>query len=725
MNKPTREARPPTARFARRGCILLLSLALAACGGGSGSPAPEPPDDGGSGRAATMAQLEAVSVQVADADPDTQAQALIEAARARPDVVAAGTEGSGSMWLRHADGTTVLVPTVPRYRPSDADLIAAQAPASRAASAPARPRRERPADAWLAGSRSAYILDGASATVGLASPVQTIAGWFRDQGYAVHASLGDVDPSMMFSIRDASVLYLAGHGDPLRLADGTAAFAIQTPIRHTAEAAAVWAPYRRANEAVIVWALDPASYIDPARKGQRIEYIGITPSFVRNRMRFADGSLVMLNSCGAHGAHPAAQEMIRAFIDGAKASVVLGWDNTVLGPLANDSAYYLFDRLLSPALSQDQAGATPPYSAYLEAVQNRPFSVRQVFDAMARRERARYHREHPPEWGKLTLQQSALFLDPVTKARIDATLRMTVGPQPGVTFPFQSFGLAPEIKSVALSNADDEVTLSGRFGRGPEGGSQARVTLDGQPLDVKSWSPTTIVGRLAKAGAGSSGRLQVVVDGAKSNPTWVHQWLDVPFTLTDHAGTPEGASGRRLQCLLTVRAALDRYRAEPDGAPDAVGATTDEPVVGHCTYTAFGSATITPGVTQSLSIVGPEALRWLSVEERLAPTATRYVWVSGNLERVAGLRAALQLTAKGWIDAASGEGVKVTWTQAGHPDLTWMDGLHLAESSQTPVIVDDRGRLLAGTSRNSSTPSLVMSWGDTLPQQIEVPGWPR
>jgi hypothetical protein len=237
---------------------------------------------------------------------------------------------------------------------------------------------------------------------------------------------------------------------------------------------------------------------------------GITRYFVEKYWRFADNAVVMVNACFSSRN----DEFIFTILQKG-AGVYLGWSDTITPAVVNSSLEYFTDRSVGANTYQPEH----PFQ--------RPFSYDLVLADMAAK---------------------GLDTDPSSGAKLRARARQVAPP-----------ALAPSIRTLVVSEFDGEIKLLGGFGS-----VQGKVTVGEAPVAIKSWSPDTIVCDLPLTGAGSSGDVQVEIDGVRSNRRQLTEWkMSLHYKWTDALGAPH---------LLFDGTATLRWRAD-------VGAVRDKPGV--------------------------------------------------------------------------------------------------------------------------------------------------
>ena len=640
-----------------RSCTLCgIAAALVACGGGGDGGDGSGQNAGGDVPSTALpdkhtASLDAIIAAygaLPQTDPTADAVAMLEVVRKLPDVRRAGIQAPGSVWLNFSDGISAVVSTIPVVGRSD--LATPSVGKSAAAQG-----RVRALDTTLpgasGGARHAYLSDAVTKDVLvnqgvlLDSPLARIKGAFERQGFQV-TSTADVDPGA-YEFNDASVLYMRAHGGIGITQHDDIVFVLSTNV---APDDASLKHFKAAIDA------DEMGYMVAPRltangvKGKAYASLYITPKFVRNHMKFTDGSLVFLDACSSF-AGAEALEMRNAFRF-ANASIIFGWTADVEVHYGADSAVFLFDRLLA---GNDAPGydVKPP---------NRPFNVSEVYHHMEKHP----HADRVYAVGTqlfpvvpLTLAPPALYFEPQTPNPLANAFTAKLDYE--VTKGYEGFALAPAINGLNLQNLTDHLTVFGTFGGGPaKGGGTREVTLDGKALTVESWNSSVIVLKdVPRSGTGSNGQLVVNVDGAHSNPAWIDQWNGVVLTNYEPAsgtGNGAGTATTAVQCTVDLRGSSSVFRSEPDG-PSILPSSTDDAVVqdGTCSFDAYGTYDA-PDYTLTYAPSGSKALPWLPPAQRNALASfNRYAWVAAYISEQQ-----LQFQLFGGIRPADGGGVLQT-----------------------------------------------------------------
>lgn len=236
---------------------------------------------------------------------------------------------------------------------------------------------------------------------------------------------------------------------------------------------------------------------------------GITRYFIDQYWSFAQNAVVMINACFSSRN---AEFIFSTLRKGA--GVYLGWSDLIDVPTVNASLRYLVDRMVG-------ANSDRPESPF-----QRPFPYDLVLADM---------------------KTKGLDTNATTGAKLEATPASQSGAPPI---------LAPSIRSLVVDEYGGQLKLIGAFGSSP-----GKVTVGNHELSGCSFSPDTVTCTLPQSGAGSSGDVQVVTRGVKSNLRQLSEW-----TLSVHYGwtTPLfPTTGPTIDGSGTVR-----YRGDVSGYRD-------------------------------------------------------------------------------------------------------------------------------------------------------------
>lgn len=248
----------------------------------------------------------------------------------------------------------------------------------------------------------------------------------------------------------------------------------------------------------------------------------ITSKFVRNYLRFAPHSLVMLDVC--QGAH---RELTNAFIESG-AGAVGAWD-ILSGRDSATPMLKVFDRLLG-------TNAEPPLSFPKE----RPFALPVI--------------QH---W----LRLRGFDVDPSPKwpGQKDFNARLVWNMNPGKPADI----LRPSIMRILYEGAGQtenytKLLIEGDFGDDP-GAARRRLTWGGQPVSLLHWKSDGITIRLPDAKP--SGHFQATIDSIhRSNERPCTEWR-IPITYTHNA---RGSLNFGISMNVRMRADIAGTRGMPE-----------------------------------------------------------------------------------------------------------------------------------------------------------------
>src|ERR1051325_9715795 len=215
-------------------------------------------------------------------------------------------------------------------------------------------------------------------------------------------------------------------------------------------------------------------------------HFGITAEWVRHYMTFPteNHASIWLGACLSGSADAAP---MRAAFRAAGAEMASGWTDSVTGDGVLSATSFLYDRLLGA--NQVQPPATP----------QRPFSYEDCWTEL----RSKGLHKHPS------------VDDNGNPAITEIIYEGASGDN--------TFGLfAPSLAYVLISEVEDQAILNGIFGTPPE--DKRHVMIAGSDAAIVSWDPRQIVCSLARAGSGSAGGVQVIVNGLKSNIRQITRW---------------------------------------------------------------------------------------------------------------------------------------------------------------------------------------------------------
>jgi len=220
-------------------------------------------------------------------------------------------------------------------------------------------------------------------------------------------------------------------------------------------------------------------------------HYGITSKFVTKYWsgKFDPNSVVFMSAC--HSAEPLTLDFGMAVLN-AGASAYLGWSDRMLIAQAVVSGAYFFDRLLGTN------GSEPP-----EVPPQRAFSWGAVLSDMA---------THPRPNGVVPMMDTTSFVEngqAVQAKMIPLALQGTFTQ------------LAPSIESLQVDEQNNELIINGYFGD-----AKGDVTINGNPMTIKSWTPGEIHCEIARSGADASGDVAVFASAPRqrSNTVQLSEW---------------------------------------------------------------------------------------------------------------------------------------------------------------------------------------------------------
>lgn len=492
MLKP-RLLQTPRRGFIGRAAALTLGLGLSACGGGGDGktdsqqdPGEQPPPPGGISPAQRMASIgrteaAARELQRQSLSPLAYVQALAARMAQDPNYSSCGHEPDGlCAWGEFSDGRLHLVSH--NFKPGRSGNLAASAP-----SAPSV--RALAAEPVLPASRQARLLHSFGADFDGQDAISTLSPWLRRHGYTpVALTEGDAGLAQLRAVQGDGFFYLNTHGGFKRMVRDDP----RSPLRYSVQSST---PVTEASEAQADIQADHAArrltyYTGTTGRvlrdangeayDERETRYGITAEFVDRYWQFAEDSTVFMNACNS--ANTAGADLVIDFLVACHrkgAGLYLGWSAVVSAPAAFDIPKRFVDRVLGINAFDPP---TPP---------QRPFSGEAVMAEMTRRGQ---HRDPNPETLALLLAR------PNPRAALEHLL-------------------APGLRELELREIDDELLLHGSFGR-----RQGEVKIGEQTLTVRNWEPERIVCELPRSGPGSSGPVQVICQGAKSNLRRLAEW---------------------------------------------------------------------------------------------------------------------------------------------------------------------------------------------------------
>ena len=476
----------------QRAIPLLALFLFVACSGDKGT-AP----DGGGGAAVTHADtvwvqdMEAFASQLQQWDgesADTIAARALAYLQALPSVVQAGITDSTTVWANFANGFDLVVPNNRRLS-SQGDTLVDQSSLG-----PPRntgtPRRitipsGRRAPSALSVPTSARELPEVATfrainAIGTChiNPLPGIRSLLKDGNYT-EDSPGPGTVSRLKTVSGDGVFYLNSHGGPGFDRNSQPYYAVWTEDPFTVTTLGNYRGMVDRHE--LVGMVETSN--DAQGNCAKVLHYGFTGQFVRKYMSFPKNALVVIDACSSVTG-PSAD--LRDAFKFKGASVFVGWSRSVDAAFAYAAMKYLIDRLLG-------INKISP-----ESPKQRAFNIDDVREDMA----TNRHLVNDP-------QAHAILT--VSKLKDDFGL------------------LSPSIQFLSIELEDEEsvLVIAGLFGTDP-GADKRRVTINGEPLDVKDWQPTLIRCHLPETGSNASGTVVVEVgEGAnprRSNPVNLTEW---------------------------------------------------------------------------------------------------------------------------------------------------------------------------------------------------------
>jgi hypothetical protein len=326
--------------FLRRASLLALVM-LASCGGSDdGGLPPDLPFE------EKAAAIELVQTELAASDLDYSsfeagAAAFAAKLKASGKFKDTGFDVSEDrlVWMRLADGTTIVIPF--NRKPSGAAAeklaweaaragVASPAPAVAAAIAVGYPGS--PQSALLNTFLSGDYQSGITAM----RPLLTSAGYTQVTGGAANTKPLDGSLLEFLNLQDAGVIYVDGHGvsappsPEVPNPSGENWLYLGTRSDYTAELAKGYEDDFKAG--LLIVGIEPSN-------GKSM--VMMSDEFVKAHVKVAPKALVFLNTCW----NGTRDRMAKAFFAGG-AGTVLGWDRKVEDEDAYGTGLYFFDRLL-------------------------------------------------------------------------------------------------------------------------------------------------------------------------------------------------------------------------------------------------------------------------------------------------------------------------------------------------------------------------------------------
>ncbi len=492
-------------------------------------------------RMAALDSVEAHYSALTGQTHDSIARAMSAYIKSRPEFEDAGISDQTTVWGRFRDGRLLILPNNkdPDFPPDSGSVDTISAAPNENPNQPLieslyqpLPVRGRSGTSAasippeLPSSANAYLLSSMSHRC-YTNPVPTIKALLQRQNYycitpgGEYSSNGTIEN--LKSVHDAGILYLDGHGGIGKLRDSTPVYGLWTADVVTDATDLTYDSMLTAND--LCYMDEGAEKITTQRTCGIIRHYGILPGFVSTNMTFAKNALVYIDACSS-----ASDPNFQTAFTNAGASVFVGWTTTVGVAFAVKTSYYLFDRLLGTnAISNKE---NPP---------QRPFDIQALFTDMANR---------------------GLTLDAANGSDI-------------VELPLQDhFGLlAPTIKFISIYEDPKQpmMLVSGEFGS--DRGNHGTVTVNGQPVSVKFWSPDSLLCYLDGTGSQATGKVQTYVIPTAGNPTPDEKQLSNPVNISEWNGTMEytlsgpDSLNADLKMGVHFRADVHPFREKPHQKP--------------------------------------------------------------------------------------------------------------------------------------------------------------
>lgn len=528
---------------------------------------PPPPGPGGSlddaARTTILTKLgdDLQTVAPPTDNPADLTAAILAIVQANPDFVASGVSDTGAVWARFADGRSIVIGAnrFPDLLPSGA----------------AKPRILPARD--VPGSDQARCVNAFdSRWIAMTEAVRARLG---ESAYDTGSQGTTFSIDDWKSFANLGVLYVDGHGATFEESPGVECFVLMTSTVQTPALDAALAADLADGSLVVVRHVEGAN-TDGSLILSPWQY-GITHKFITKYVSFARNSLAFVNSCYSDA--PGAMSFSDAcFAKGA--DVYCGWSLAVENIDAAAAGLYLFDRMLGGSREYHYpiagdggadlliAAEFPPY---------RPFSVRAN----------NFFGSRPANYATgagMTNYSQSIVSDPLTGLLVASNLRVRWTSASGLAV------LNPSIEFVEIDEKFDRLRIypgihGGLDGSDP-GAGQRQILVDGVDLSgqVETWTDDEIVvGNFPRSGAGSAGKVEVIIRGHRSNPRWITAFNNCQF-IWEEMNT--GSLQFRLEWSLRIRGDIGRYREQQGFLPqhresfftNAVGAS------GSFNYTASG-----------------------------------------------------------------------------------------------------------------------------------------
>jgi hypothetical protein len=259
----------------------------------------------------------------------------------------------------------------------------------------------------------------------------------------------------------------------------------------------------------------------------------VTPEFIKKYVSFPKNAFLCLSACSGDNA------TLTSVLSAKNVSGFAGWSGTVNDGAQSDCARLIFDRLLGMNKERPES----PFQ--------RPFDIEAVAS---------------------DLEGRGLLSDSVNHTQCH--LKVLQG----------DFGLLdPTIQSMTVRAYDRELELAGDFGT-----KQGKVTINGNPISVKSWAQDKIVCDLPDTGSAAAGDVEVNVDGRESNDAALTLWKGDLVYEDRHTAL---GSSVVIRCTwhISIRGDVRKYRTTPHQDPSGYVIFSPADRTSTCTWSASGA----------------------------------------------------------------------------------------------------------------------------------------
>ena len=458
-------------------------------------------------------------------------------------------------------------PLSPEFAPADAFR---EAPASDEKTSPSSGPISSfgPTGLGLPASKHAVTAHSLESIFPDSAPV--IGDWLATAGYDVKKFSGTTVSAVKgwFSAAPLGVLFWHVHGCSFKRDNGTETVALVT--RQFASEALSQGDYKTMRQSgELGLAIDA---------GQTVPYYMITSDFVRNHMRFAANSLVVIDACYGSNA-----DLANAFI-AAGAGSYASWD-WESGKQSGEPCRKIFDRMLGMNME------TP-----VSAVKERSFSQPIVQTWMWQR---KYDFDPSPKYPNQTRSNATLIWKhhPQNPAHILKPAIIRILNQ--VASPSQRFSA---------------LMIEGEFGDDP-GEGKRNVTWGGQLQQVLRWEGANRI-YVRIPNPAPVGSVQVLVNrgyNSRSNEVPITQWT-VPFTWVYKDA---GSLTQKMELNVKFRADLHGERAYPEDP--VTYSSANFWCIADCTGTLTASGIYSPMEGVTLSYSGGSTLRSYDLASEQVP----------------------------------------------------------------------------------------------------------